>query len=164
MKRILAGLAMVFGLVGGVAQACPSFASPGAAQYEAAGGQLRSPAFFNVVAGGENNLGGCPHIYNNLGSDRLDYGQSYFTTQPDFSFFLSGMGSVRIVVSVVSECDAALLINTGAVNWYFDDDDNGNLDPRISLTRPSNGRMDIWVGTFDGQYCDAQLRMETFPR
>jgi len=132
--------------------------------YAASGPQLRRPAFFNVTAGGQNDLGRCPQIYNNLGSDRLAYGQSFFTTRPDFSFDLSQMNNVRLVVSVVSECDAALLINTGAVNWFFDDDDNGNLEPRISLTRPSNGRIDIWVGTFDGSYCNAQLRMETFAR
>ncbi|SLN54733.1 hypothetical protein [Roseisalinus antarcticus] len=164
MKRILAVIAAMVGLSAGAAMACPTYSTGGVEQYQTTGGQLRSPRFFNVTAGGQNNLGGCPHIYNNLGSDRLSYGQSYFTTQPDFSFFLSNMGSVRLVVSVVSECDAALLINTGSANWYFDDDDNGNLDPRISLSRPSNGRMDIWIGTFDGQYCNAQLRMETFAR
>ncbi|QQA41261.1 hypothetical protein [Pelagovum pacificum] len=164
MKRLFLAVLAIIGLSATVAAACPSFDTAGVEQYEASGGQLRQPRFFPVTAGGQNNLGGCSHIYSRLGSDQLDYGQSYFTTQPDFSFYLSNMGGVRLVVSVVSECDAALLINTGAVNWYFDDDDNGNLDPRISLTRPSNGRMDIWVGTFDGEYCNAQLRMETFAR
>jgi len=50
------------------------------------------------------------------------------------------------------------------VNWFYDDDDNGNLDPRIVLTRPSNGIIDIWVGTYDGEYCDAVLSLETFRR
>ncbi|KAA9009257.1 hypothetical protein [Histidinibacterium aquaticum] len=162
MKSILFALAAAFGVSAGAAAACPDYSNAGVSQYQASGPQLRSPAFFNVVAGGQNNLGNCSHIYTRLGSDQLEYGQSYFTTQPDFSFYLSQMGGHRLVISVVSECDAALLINTGTANWYFDDDDNGNLDPRISLTRPSNGRIDIWVGTFDGEYCDAQLRMETF--
>ena len=43
-------------------------------------------------------------------------------------------------------------------------DDNGNLDPRIVLTRPIDGRIDIWIGTYDGEYCNAQLQMETFDK
>jgi len=57
-----------------------------------------------------------------------------------------------------------LLINTGSTSWYYDDDDNGNADARISLTRPANGRIDVWVGTYDGTYCDAKLSLETFYR
>lgn len=74
------------------------------------------------------------------------------------------MSGHTLVISVVSRCDAALLINTGNRNWFYDDDDNGNLDPRIVLTRPSNGIIDVWVGTYDGEYCDAVLSMETFRR
>ena len=33
---------------------------------------------------------------------------------------------------------------------WNDDDDNGNLDPKIVLTRPVDGRIDVWIGTFDG--------------
>ncbi|EAR52288.1 hypothetical protein OG2516_02589 [Oceanicola granulosus HTCC2516] len=152
-------MAAFFGLSAGAAVACPTFTLAGVEQYSATGPQLRRPAFFNVVAGGESYIWDCPGI-----NPRTDRGAGYFTTQPDFSFHLQNMGGLRLVVSVVSECDAALLINTGAVNWYYDDDDNGNYDPRISLTRPSNGRMDIWIGTYDGAYCNAQLRMETFAR
>jgi hypothetical protein len=54
------------------------------------------------------------------------------------------------------------LINTASVNWYYDDDDNGDLDPKIVLTRPADGYLDIWVGTYDGAYCDAILSLETF--
>jgi len=74
------------------------------------------------------------------------------------------MGRYQLVISVVSECDSILLINTGAVNRYYDDDDNGNYDARISLSRPSNGWLDIWVGTHDGKTCDATLSLETFNR
>ena len=67
-------------------------------------------------------------------------------------------------LKVVSECDSVLLVNTGAMNWYYDDDDNGNLDALITLTRPSNGWLDVWVGTHDGEVCDAVLSLETFDR
>lgn len=72
------------------------------------------------------------------------------------------MDGLRLVISAISECDSALLINTSSANWYYDDDDNGNLDPRIVLTQPVDGRIDVWMGTYDGQYCGAELRMETF--
>jgi len=72
------------------------------------------------------------------------------------------MAGLRLVISAVSACDAALLINTSSANWYYDDDDNGNQDPRIVLTRPVDGRIDVWIGTYDGEYCNAQLKMETF--
>ena len=74
--------------------------------------------------------------------------------------------AVPKVIDVNNWCGVftATSINTGAANWYYDDDDNGNLDARITLTRPSNGWMDIWVGTHDGSVCDAVLTLETFNR
>ncbi len=141
------------------AEACPNYNMIGVESYQASGSQLYSRRDFSVVAGGSNYIFNCRNV-----RPGTDTGAGYFTTQPDFSFVLSGMGGYRLDISVVSQCDSALLINTGNVNWFYDDDDNGNLDPRIVLTRPSNGRIDIWVGTYDGAYCDAVLSLETFLR
>jgi hypothetical protein len=74
------------------------------------------------------------------------------------------MSGLRLEISVISKCDSALLINTASANWYYDDDDNGNMDPKIVLTRPLDGYLDVWVGTYDGDYCDAILELETFRR
>ncbi len=156
MKRLVCVLAVMLGYAA-PAFACPDFNIQAAEAYQATGGQLRQPRTFNVVAGGENYIWNCPSI-----QPGTDQGAGYFTSQPDFSFVLSNMRGLRLVVSAVSECDSALLINTSSANWYYDDDDNGNLDPRIVLTRPVDGRIDVWMGTYDGQYCGAQLRMETF--
>ncbi len=158
MKRLWLA-ALMFGGFGTTAVACPDFNVAAVDAYEATGGQLRQPRVFNVVAGGENYIWNCNNI-----QPGTDQGAGYFTTQPDFSFTLSGMAGLRLVVSAVSNCDSALLINTSSANWYYDDDDNGNLDPRIVLTRPVDGRIDVWMGTYDGAYCNAQLRMETFAR
>lgn len=141
------------------ALACPNFDLSPAASYSATGQQLYSPRAFEVVAGGENYVWDCRNV-----RPGTDTGAGYFTSAPDFSFGLSGMRPYQLVVSVVSECDSALLINTASANWYYDDDDNGNLDPKIVLTRPADGRIDVWVGTYDGEYCDAQLQLETFDR
>ena len=157
--KLLASLsiAAAITLIANVALACPDYSQWGRESYNASGNQLYQPQFFNVVAGGENYLQNCRHI-----NPRTDRGPGYFTTAPDFTFDLRGMRGYELHISVVSQCDSALLINTGSANWYYDDDDNGNLDPKIILTRPSDGYMDIWVGTFDGKYCDATLRLETF--
>ncbi|WP_368187615.1 hypothetical protein [Aestuariibius sp. HNIBRBA575] len=158
MKRLLVAIAMMVGFASAAA-ACPNWNLAAGESYSASGSQLRSPKFFDVIAGGSNYIWNCPGI--NPQSDR---GAGYFPSNPDFRFQLSNMGGTQLVVSVVSRCDAALLINTASATWYYDDDDNGNLDPRIVLTRPANGQIDIWIGTYDGEYCDAQLRMETFAR
>lgn len=112
----------------------------------------------SVQAGGDQQIGNCSIKF---GSDR---GTGWVTKAPDFSVELAGMQNYSLEISVISECDAILLINTGSVNWYYDDDDNGNYDPKIWLSRPSNGWLDIWVGTHNGVVCDAQLTLETFNR
>jgi len=157
-NRFLLAIVAFFALTT-VAFACPDFNIAPQASYQASGKQLYSQRGFDVVAGGNNYIWDCPNI-----RPGTDTGAGFFPSAPDFSFQLSDMGRYRLVVSVVSECDAALLINTASANWYYDDDDNGNLDPKITLTRPANGRIDIWIGTYDGEYCNAQLQLETFDR
>ena len=141
------------------ALACPDFNAAPQASYQATGTQLYAPQTFDVVAGGENYIWDCRNV-----RPGTDTGAGYFPTSPDFSFQLSGMSKYRLELRVVSECDAALLVNTASANWYYDDDDNGNLDPKITLTRPIDGRIDIWIGTYDGEYCNARLELETFDR
>ncbi|MEY1555153.1 hypothetical protein AB3Y40_05915 [Yoonia sp. R2331] len=155
MKRIF-GLAVVLAGLAGGAVACPDFnqSGPGA---ELSAAQMRKGVSYGVQAGGNSLVWNCPNVQP--GTDR---GAGYFTSRPDFTFLLSGMGGSRLAVSVVSQCDAALLINTSAANWYYDDDDNGNYDPKITLTRPSDGYLDVWVGTYDGDVCDAVLTLQTY--
>ena len=158
LRTLFAACAAVF-VMATAAAACPNYNLTAGASYQATGQQLYQKRGFNVVAGGNNYIWNCPNV-----QPGTDTGAGYFPSAPDFSFQLSGMNRYRLVLSVVSQCDAALLINTASANWYYDDDDNGNLDPRIVLTRPINGRIDVWIGTYDGQYCDAQLQLETFDR
>jgi hypothetical protein len=158
MKTVILAAIAAMGF-GTSAFACPDYSLAPSESYNASGTQLRQRRGFNVVAGGNAYIGNCPNVRPNT-----DVGAGYFTSPPDFSFSLSNMGGLQLVVSVVSECDSALLINTASASWYYDDDDNGNLDPRIVLTRPANGRIDVWVGTYDGEFCNAQLQMETFAR
>lgn len=141
------------------ALACPDFNIAPQESYQASGKQLYAARGFDVIAGGSNYIWDCNNVQP--GSDT---GAGFFPSAPDFAFQLSGMGRYKLELRVVSECDAALLINTATTSWYYDDDDNGNLDPKIVLTRPANGRIDVWIGTYDGEFCDAQLQLETFDR
>lgn len=159
MSKFLGVAAMLLGLGGAsAALACPDYQQYGQ-QYQLTGKQMYDKVSFSVAAGGDNFIRNCRNV-----QPRTDRGDGWVTTAPDFSLNLTGMNRYQLVLSVVSECDSVLLINTGSVNWYYDDDDNGNLDARISLTRPSDGWLDVWVGTHDGQVCNATLYLETFNR
>lgn len=157
MKRLLTAFFVMIGFTTAAA-ACPNFQSQGES-YQATGDQLYQQRQFRVVAGGQNFIGNCPNV-----RPRTDRGRGFFTSTPDFTFYLSGMSRYQLVIQVASACDSALLINTATAGWYYDDDDAGNLDPRIVLTRPADGRLDVWIGTYDGNYCDAVLALETFLR
>ena len=76
------------------------------------------------------------------------------------------MDQYYLVADVVAQCDSVLLVNTANATWMFDDDSNpnGSLDPRLEIrgAQNLNGRLDVWVGTYSNQYCDATLNMETW--
>ena len=153
MRSVL--ICLWFCLAAGAAAACPDPRIQAVETYEASGRMLDAPRSFAVIAGGSHNVVTCPEV-----RPRTDSGEGFFTTQADFAFDLSGLAGRRLVIGVMSECDASLLVNTGSGGWYFDDDDNGNLDPRIVLTQPSDGLVQIWVGTYDGGYCAARLTLD----
>ena len=92
-------------------------------------------------------------------------GVGYANSQPQYSFNLSGMdGYGRLEIEVESQCDPTLLVNTPDTTWYFDDDGNGSLQPLLNLpSGPAmNGRLDVWVGTYNGATCPATLELETW--
>ena len=158
MRNILLSAALVTGsFFTASAHACPNWNLQAAEQYSGSGSYFYTPRHYNIVAGGDYSLSKCSHI-----RPATDVGPGFFPDRPDFRFNVSGMAAYELHIRVVSECDAALLINTASATWYYDDDDNGNLDPRIILTNPQDGPIDIWVGTYDGAYCNARLEIETF--
>ncbi len=144
-------------LLATTAGACPNY-ERGSISGTFSAGDFYQPQTASVRAGGDQSINGCGIRF---GSDR---GRGYVTVAPDFTIRINGLENYKIEFSVVSECDSILLINTGTGSWFYDDDDNGNYDARIILTRPRSGRFDIWVGTHDGAVCDAQLKIETYRR
>lgn len=49
--------------------------------------------------------------------------------------------------TVESAADTVLLVNDPRAEWHHNDDTNG-LNPEITISNPSEGRYDIWVGTY----------------
>jgi len=113
---------------------------------------LASPQSVSLTAGGDNRLDQCE-----LGM--LGYGQ--FRSAPDYSFVVGDPAAEDVVLAVTSECDAAMLVNTADGAWHFNDDANGNLDPRLVVPAGAalDGQVDVWLGTFAGGECAATLNI-----
>lgn len=157
MKLLIAAAAL--GVSASAADACPDYALWGNETYEMTADQLYTPRSVAVMAGGDVNLEQCRIRARNWEGPM----PGFVITQPDFSITVSGLTGYELEFRTVSSCDTVLLINTAGTNWYFDDDDNGNADAKIRLTQPGgDGIYDIWIGTYDGAYCDAELIVETF--
>ena len=148
--------AAALALSAGAAVACPDWSQSGY-EFRARASQLYTPWEHRMIAGGDSRIDRCG-IRNR--TDGIPTG--YATSQPDVTFWFEQDGRYQLEFRVVSTCDSMLLVNTGGANWYWDDDDNGNLDPKIRLTRPSQGWFDVWVGTIGPDTCDAVLIIETF--
>ncbi len=131
---------------------CPSIGASGTSLiYDSQ--ELYSPKRHDVIAGGGENLSDC---YDLPGTGWVAY-------SPDFELDFEQLKPVReLEMRVDSDCDSVLLVNGPAGNWFHDDDSNGSLDPKIRFTNAPNGIYDIWIGTYDGEYCDAVLTLETF--
>ncbi len=139
--------------------ACPDYELYGA-RHSLTGEQLFAEQTFTVTAGGDQDLTQCSGIQPQGGG-----GSGSFTTSPDFSFELSGLKSYSLTIKTMAEgCDTVLLVNTADATWYYDDDSNGDMNALINLPTPSDGWIDVWVGTFDGSFCEATLSLETFYR
>ena len=76
---------------------------------------------------------------------------------------MEGYGRLEIEVTSAS-CDTTLLVNTPNTTWYFDDDSRGNLQPELNIPSSGalNGRLDLWVGTYNGSSCPATVELETW--
>lgn len=134
---------------------CPTWSVPGQT-YNLTGQQLSFPQTYTLQAGGTTALSECEME-----------GVGYVNQQPQYSFNLSGMGQYdeRLQIQVNSSCDPILLVNTPATQWVFDDDSGGNLQPMLSLSTHDrmNGRLDVWVGTYNGDACPVSITLHANP-
>lgn len=131
---------------------CPDWTLDGAA-LAYTNDDLRRPQSHSVQAGGGRDLAVCATVP----------GYGWFIRRPDFTLTFADNPQRRALeFRVVSACDSVLLIHSATGEWHFDDDSNGNLDPRIRLNTAPEGIYDIWVGKIGGGTCDARLTLETF--
>ncbi|WP_147407638.1 hypothetical protein [Pseudooceanicola algae] len=154
MHRVFGGLtALTLTLLASAAIACPDVEEDGEDLYYSSD-DLWNAVAFAVIAGGDQDL------------DRCDFNGPFTTghvaAPPDFELHYRKTRDFDLRFTAVGDCDTVLLINTGAGNWFFDDDD-GQYDAQIHLTNPSDGLYDIWIGTYENRNCEATLTIETFP-
>jgi len=132
---------------------CPNLNGDGAV-LDYSGSDLRTGVRAQVTAGGDIDMWDCNAI-------RMP---GYLGRNPTVTLDLSDMGDMRVEVVVESECDPTLLIQTpnGQIAFEDDDDETGRvLDPAIVLPARGDGQYDIWVGSFWGSYCPANLQIRT---
>lgn len=154
MRTFLASIFLFFSMAL-AASACPNWQF-GGATFTYSGQQLYSPQQLNGAAIGGFDLATC-----DTGGI---FTRGFAGAAPNYTLNLAGMEEYYLVLDVVSQCDATLLVNGADGSWHFDDDSNGNLDPRLELRGSNviNGRVDVWIGTYNNTTCAATLGLETF--
>jgi hypothetical protein len=149
--RAFVSVAAVAAFTGSVhAQTCPDIALTGAPlEYDAS--ELFDGLSFDVIAGGDVDLGACDAVP----------GVGYIIEGPDFELALSGMKDAdSLTLSVTGDCDTVLLVNDATAEWFFNDDADA-FDPAITIDGAPIGVYDIWVGTYGAETCSALLTLQT---
>ncbi len=138
------------------ATGCPSWEVPGS-ELRYTGTEIYTPQVIQVRAGGSANLSTCADLPFNV--------TGFAEQVPDFTLFTTEMAQFRrLQLEVDATCDTTLLVNTNDAAWHFDATSGEGAAPLLDLTGPDaiEGRIDIWVGTVNGQSCDAALEVETW--
>lgn len=109
-----------------------------------------APQTLPVVAGGSNDLSGCPMP-----------GNGFVATTPDFDLNFSNPAGGALEISVTAQCDSVLLVNDAAGQWHFNDDDTQSqtLNSRLVIENAPAGAYDIWVGTYGPDTCQSTMTL-----
>lgn len=106
--------------------------------FDLTGGFVPDPAAYSVTSGGSMDASTLGLAANCRG---------FVTAQPDVIVRYSRPASwVRFCVRAPG--DTTLVINDAAGHWWCSDDEGGNLNPMIDLSRPPGGQYDVWVGSY----------------
>jgi hypothetical protein len=132
---------------------CPDYGQNGAS-YSFSSNDLYSERRLSVAAGGEIDLSTCQDAP----------GIGYVAEAPDFTIQYERSGSYDLRIRSQGSCDTVLLVNDASGSWYWDDESGHGPDTQVVLNTPSSGYIDIWVGTYNDEICDATLLLETFER
>ncbi len=74
----------------------------------------------------------------------------YITSRPQLSLRYTPDGR-PLYIGATSDVDSTIVIRTPNGQWICDDDSGGSLNPLATVTDPSRGRYQIWVGRFGTQ-------------
>ncbi|MEM9740645.1 MAG: hypothetical protein AAF829_12330 [Pseudomonadota bacterium] len=105
-----------------------------------------------VAAGGDVDLDTCYHIP----------GTGNVIEAPDFSIEYVKTERYDLHFDTSAECDTVLLVNDATGAWHFDDDSGDGTSDTVVLADAEEGWIDVWIGTFDSDICDATLTVEAF--
>jgi hypothetical protein len=147
----LAALGVLLGAP--VAHAQDVGADPTYGSVTLARGFLPDPHTVDLTAGGSISVsrGDC------------DYGR--VADPPDYDLYYESETVGALYISVISEEDTTLLVNTPDGRWRCDDDSYGDLDPILVIPKAASGLYDIWVGTYGEDLVSATLYIsEVDPR
>lgn len=152
IPRFAAMLPLALGLaLPAQADTCPDFTLNGV-EFTRSADDLWTPEVLDVLAGGSVNLAQCPTLP----------GIGHVGLGPDFTLRYDGTPGMALTMTVNSACDTVLLVNTPTMDWAFDDDSAGDLNPGLWFADAESGLYDIWVGTIGDALCEAELTLETF--
>jgi len=124
------------------------------------GPQLTGSGFsVAALAGGATQIQWCQGIP----------GVGYFSANPNFSLTLTELDALfQLQIETTGpHCDTTLLVRMPNGGWYFDDDAGDRLRSRLRFTAIDfnmsdlNGRMDVWVGTYNGNDCNVGVEVKT---
>lgn len=140
----------------GPAWACPDYNAVGYS-IDVSGIGLGKPLQYTIIAGGDGYLS---HCNITLADER---GDGYFPATPHLSLTLRDMAYQRVSITAEAvDCDTSLLVNAPDTQWFFNDDAGYSFNPQIKFVQVFDGKMDIWVGTFDGHRCEALLTIQNY--
>jgi len=135
------------------AQACPDYRLGGDVDYGFTGDVLTREREYAVQIGGAYSLADCGYTTYS----------GYVPAEPTLSLRLARMDHYPLEIRVEAPCDSVLLVNAADGTWYYNDDGPYGYNPQLNLRGSAtlNGRVDIWVGSYDGQTCFGDLILET---
>jgi hypothetical protein len=87
--------------------------------------------------------------------------RGFISSNPDARLVFNTDGDLPLIISVDSNTDTTLVINTPDGRFLCDDDGGERgLNPSIRLNRPQSGRYEIWVGSYRaGENARARLHI-----
>ncbi|MBB3873774.1 hypothetical protein [Brevundimonas mediterranea] len=68
-------------------------------------------------------------------------------------------GEFDLTIRALASEDTTLLVNTPSGEWLCDDDNGGDLNPKVLISDPQSGRYDIWLGTYGDDMVQSTLEI-----